>query len=102
MLWLKKTTFLDEAVKLKKHVPCANYDVIPNLRDKNTKSALPKDRRHTIATDAEKRARKSPMPDQGTYKPIFSLTEKRKLGAFNLKGNLQDTSFLAEPCFKAT
>lgn len=49
----KKTTYLEEAVKLKRHVPAANYNVIPDLRDKNTRSGLPKERRRTIATDAE-------------------------------------------------
>ena len=84
----KKTTFVDEAVKMKKFVPCAHYDVIPNMKDKNTRSGLPKGPRSTIATDAERLARKSPQPECGTYKPNFTPTEKRILGCFNLKGKL--------------
>lgn len=59
----KKTTFIDEAIRSKKHVPPSNYDVIPNLRDKNTKSAMPKSFRHTIASDCEKFAKRNPRPD---------------------------------------
>ena len=98
----KTPNFLEEAIKTKRFVPDANYEVIPNMKDKNTRSSLPKERRRTIATDAEAVARRSPQPDQGTYKPKYLLTEKRNLGAFNLKGSLWDTSFLAEPCYKGT
>ena len=98
----KKKTFIDDAIRDKKFVPCANYDVISNLKDKNTRSALPKGKRHTIATDAEALAKRSPQPDVGTYKPNFGLTEKRNIGAFNLKGKLFDTGSLADACFKGT
>ena len=98
----KKQTFVDEAVKQKRWVPDAKYNVIPNMADKNTRSAMCKDKRHTIATDIEKIAAKVKKPAPGTYKPNFMLTEKRKLGAFNLKGALDDTSFLAEARFKAS
>lgn len=59
----KKTTFIDAAIKSKKHVPPSNYDVIPNLMEKSTKSSLPKGFRHTIATDAERLAKRVPQPD---------------------------------------
>ena len=59
----KKTTFVDEAVKMKKFVPDAHYNVIPNMKDKNTKSGLPKGPRSLIAHDVEKIARRSPQPD---------------------------------------
>ena len=83
----KKPTFLDEAIKAKKHVPEANYNVIPDMRDKNVRSGLPKGRRSLISDDIMASARRSPQPDQGSYKPNFTLTEKRKIGAFNLKGS---------------
>ena len=98
----KKHTFVDDAIKDKKWVPDAKYDVIPSMKDKNTRSGMCKDKRHTIASDIERWAKKIKMPDQGAYKPSFSLTEKRKLGCFKFKGSLDDTSFLAEPMFKAS
>ena len=48
----KKTTFIDEAIRDKKFVPDAHYDVIPNLKDKNTRSGLPKGKRESFFTDA--------------------------------------------------
>ena len=49
----KKKTFVDDAVKVKKHVPDANYNVsIDWTKDK--KSNLCKDFRHTIPTDIER------------------------------------------------
>ena len=59
----KKTTFIDEAIRSKRHVPPSNYEVIPNLRDKSMKSGLPKSYRATIATDVEKFAKRNPRPD---------------------------------------
>ena len=96
----KKKTFIDDAIRDRKWVPDAKYDVIPSMKDKNTRSGMCKDMRHTIATDAQRFAKKTKGPDQGTYKPDFKLTEPRKLGCFKFKGSLDDTSFLAEPIFK--
>ena len=59
----KKTTFIDAAIKSKRHVPPSNYNVIPNLLDKNTKSAMCRGMRATIATDAERLAKRIPQPD---------------------------------------
>ena len=56
----KKPTFLDEAIRAKKHVPEANYNVIPDMKDKNVKSGLPKGRRSLISDDIMASARRSP------------------------------------------
>lgn len=38
----KKPTFLDEAIKMKRFVPDANYEVISDIKDKNERSGLPR------------------------------------------------------------
>ena len=98
----KNPTFLDMAVKMKKHVPDANYNVIPDLKDKSLRSGLPKGRRSLISEEIMHSARRSPAPECGSYKPNYIRTEKRIIGAFNLKGSRQDTSFLAEPSYKGS
>ena len=98
----KKETFVDIAIKERKWVPDAKYNVIPDLKSKNTKSEWAKDRRHSLYTDACDRKKRSPCPDPGSYMPAFTLTEKRKIGCYSLKGKLGDTSFLAEAAYKGT
>ena len=83
----KKPTFLDEAIKLKRFVPDANYEVVKDMKDKNERSALPKGQRVLMSDEIAKSARRSPQPESCSYKPLYTLTEKRKLGAFNLKEN---------------
>lgn len=95
----KKRTFVDDAVKSKKHVPDANYNVsIDWTKDK--KANFNKDFRHTIPTDIERKAKKDTKPEPLTYKPEHRLVEPKIKGAFNLKGKRDDTSFLAEPMMK--
>jgi len=97
----KKRTFIDDAIRDRNWVPDpTKYDVIPSMKDKNTRSGMCKDIRHTIASDVQRLAKKIKTPDQGTYKPDFKLVEPKKIGCFNFKGSLDDTSFLAEPMFK--
>ena len=64
--------------------------------DKAHKSSWAKDKRHTIATDIENKTKKNTSPEPPTYKLSHKSVEKRPLGAFNLKGLRDHTSFLAE------
>ena len=60
MIPYKKPSFLDEAIKLKKHVPEANYNVVADMKDKNIKSGLCKGRRSLISDEIMNSARRSP------------------------------------------
>lgn len=53
----QKKTFVDEAVKVKRFVPDAKYNVIIDWT-KNKKPNFAKDKRHTLATDAERLAKR--------------------------------------------
>ena len=97
----KKSTFLDEVIRMKRHVPDANYEVASDMKDKDSRSGLPKGQRSLMSDEIASQARRSPQPDFGTYQPLFKLTEKRQLGAFNLKEDRHETSFIAESEFKA-
>ena len=60
MMPYRKPSFLDDAIKAKKHVPEANYNVIPDMKDKNIKSGLSKGRRSLISEEIMNSARRSP------------------------------------------
>lgn len=95
----KKKTFVDDAIRFKRHVPDANYNIAFDwVAQKHPNFS--KDRRHTLATDIEHKAKRDLKPEPNTYSPRHSLTEPNVLGAFNLKGKKDDTSFLADPVFK--
>ena len=80
------------------HVPAAYYNIMTDWADKKA-NPFNKDKRHTLATDIEKQAKKEPKPEVHTYSPRHHLVEAKVLGAFNLKGKRADTSFLAEPVY---
>lgn len=90
----KKKTFVDDAVKEKLFVPDAKYNVTIDWA-KNKKSDFAKGKRHTLATDAENFAKKFTKPEPSTYKINEKHVVPKVVGAFNLKGKLEDTSFLA-------
>ena len=46
----KKTTYVDDAIKEKRHVPAANYNVAIDWT-RNARSNFSRDMRHTIPTD---------------------------------------------------
>ena len=95
----KKKTFIDDAVKFKRHVPDANYNVQRDwIADKHPN--MNKDFRHTLATDIERKTKKELRPEVHTYKPNHKWIDPTVKGAFNFKGKRDDTSFLAEPVFK--
>ena len=95
----KKKTFVDDAIKFKRHVPAANYNVSFDWTvDKHNNFS--KDKRHTLATDIERLAKKDLKPEPHTYSPRHRLVEATVKGAFNFKGKRDDTSFLAEPVFR--
>ena len=91
-----KKTFVDYEIKSKKFVPDAKYDVRGNLADKRGKSDWNKDKRHTLATDVEKLNKKLNFPEPSTYKVGHNATEARVVGAFNLKGKREDSSFISD------
>ena len=92
----KKKTFVDDEVKRKSIVPDAKYNLSYDWA-KNKTPNFNKEFRGTIATDIEKSAKKHTRPEAATYKIQDRLVHPRVKGAFNLKGNRDDTSFLAEP-----
>ena len=73
----KKSTFLDEVIRMKRHVPDADYEVTSDIKEKDTRSGLPKGQRSLLSDEIANQARRSPQPDFGTYKPLYSITEKR-------------------------
>ena len=77
-------------------MPPANYNIAYDWTIRS-KSNFSKDKRHTIATDIEKYTKREARPEPPTYSPRHTPVEKRVVGAFNLKGKRDDTSFLAEP-----
>ena len=95
----KKKTFVDDAIRFKKHVPDANYNVQYDwIAEKHPN--FNKDKRHTIATDIQRKAERDSKPEPHTYSPRHQLVEPSLKGAFNFKGKRGDTSFLAEPVFR--
>ena len=95
----QKKTFVDDAVKAKRHVPDAKYDVSLNWVAPNKRSNFCKDKRHTIATDIERVTKRETRPNQHTYSPSHKLVEPKVLASLNMKGKRDDTSFLAQPMF---
>lgn len=95
----KKKTFIDDEVKAKSHVPDARYNLTVDWTA-NKRSAMCKGFRHTLATEIELNAKKHSRPEPLTYKPEHKLVEPRTKGAFNLKGNRDHTSFLADSLYK--
>jgi hypothetical protein len=95
----KKKTFIDDEVKAKSHVPDARYNVTLDWTA-NKRSNMCKGFRHTLATEIEHEAKKHSRPEPQTYKPEHKLVEPRLKGAFNLKGNRDDTGFLADSFYK--
>ena len=70
----KKKTYLDDEIRIKRHVPPANYNVaIDWTRD--VKSNFSRDMRHTIPTDIERKAKKDTKPEPTTYSPRHLLAE---------------------------
>jgi hypothetical protein len=96
----KKKTYIDDYVKEKRHVPDSKYNITTDWAAGPKKANFNKDMRHTLATDIERLAKKVMRPEPSTYKPSHRLTEPSVLGAFNMKGNRDDTSFLAQLMFK--
>ena len=95
----KKKTFIDDEVKVRKHVPDAKYNVsIDWSSDKRPN--FNKDMRHTLATDIERKAKRESRPEPQTYSPRHKLVEPGLQGAFNFKGKRDDTSFLADPTYR--
>ena len=47
----KKSTFLDEVIRMKRHVPDANYEVASDMKDKDSRSGLPKGQRSLMSDD---------------------------------------------------
>jgi hypothetical protein len=92
----QKKTFVDYEIKSKQFVPDAKYDVRGNLADKRAKSDWNKDKRHTLATDVERINKKLNFPEPSSYKPAHKYTEPRVVGAFNLKGKREDSSFISD------
>ena len=86
VLGAPKKTFVDFEVKRKSFVPDAKYEVRTEMEDKKHKSDWAKFDRVLIATDIQNLAKKESRPDPGTYKLGHKYTEKKALGAFNLKG----------------
>lgn len=97
----KKKTFVDDEVKLKSFVPEAKYNVSIDWT-RNTRSNFNKDRRHTLASDIERKAQRVPIPEPTTYSLNHRLVEPKVTGALNLKAKKTDTSFLADPIFKGS
>ena len=91
-----KKTFVDEAIKAKKHVPANNYNVSGDLAKNNKKSGLCKSPRHTVAGEIEHKAKRTNSPSPDAYAPIEKHVTRRVLGAFNLKGALEHTSFISD------
>lgn len=94
----KKKTYLDLEVKLKSSVPDAKYNLMIDwTQDK--KSNFNRDKRHTMATDAERVAARDKKPEAPTYSPDHKLVEPGVKGAFNFKSDRTRTGWLADPMF---
>ena len=85
-------------MKLKSGVPDAKYDLMIDWTA-NKRSNFAKDRRHTMATDAERHTARNKRPEPPSYSPTHKLVEPKLIGAFNLKADRRDTGFLADPIF---
>ena len=93
-----KKTFIDHEVKLKNAVPDAKYDVSIDWT-RHKKSNFSMDKRHTLATDIERKAKRETKPEPPSYSPTHKLVERSLPGAFNFQANRTETGFLADPIF---
>lgn len=82
-------------------VPDAKYNVSIDWT-KNKHSNFSRDKRHTLATDIERRAKRVPIPEPSTYKPNHVLVEPNLKAALNFKAKKTDSSFLADSMFKGS
>ena len=79
----KNETYIDLVVKAKSIVPEAKYDISYDWM-MNKRSNFSKDKRHTLATDIERKAKKDLKPEPGTYSPRHKLVDPTLKGCFNL------------------
>ena len=94
----KKKTYLDHEIKLKSGVPDAKYDMMIDWT-KDKRGNFSRDKRHTMATDAERETARNKRPEAPTYSPTHKLVEPSLKGAFNFKSDRTQTGFLADPIF---
>ena len=95
-----KKTFVDAEIKAKKHVPCSHYAVMGDISKNNKKSALCKSPRHLISTEIEHKAKRTSSPSPDSYAPNEKHVTRRVIGAFNLKGEREHTSFLSDSQYR--
>jgi hypothetical protein len=92
----KRPNFLDEAVKLKKHMPDTFYNVEGNMAVQNTKSNLSKSPRTLLSDEIARWNKLNMIPGPGAHSLNERLVKRRILGAFNLKSERDDTSYIGE------
>jgi hypothetical protein len=83
-------------VKLKKHVPDTFYNVVGNMASTNTKSNLTKSPRTLLSDEIARWNKLNLIPGPGAHTLNEKLVKPRILGAFNLKSQRDDTSYLGE------
>ena len=81
----KKTTFIDDFVREKKHVPPANYNVMGDMVIKGHKSNLDKDIRRTLPVEIANYQKKNNFPAPSHYNASDKLTAESHKACLNFK-----------------
>jgi hypothetical protein len=81
----KRTTYIDDAVKLKNFVPAATrYNVTQNMGSESKKSGMPKGKRRLMTDEIATFQRLNPFPAPNAFKPDHTRIQK-KLGGISYK-----------------
>ena len=82
----KKETYIDEAIKAKRGIPAANYNVMGDMIIKGHKSNLDKGERKTLPVEIALQAKKNNFPAPHHYNPNHKHTEKVSGSCLEYKG----------------
>lgn len=98
----KRPNFLDDQMKLKMKncVPSTFYKVEGNLVQADHKSFLSKSPRTLHSEEISAWNKKFNFPGPGSHSPSDNIVKPRVLGAFNLKGEREHSSYLGDSIYK--
>lgn len=96
----KKTNYIDDFIKMKKHVPPAYYNIMGDMNIKGHKSSVAKDIRRTLPVEIDNYQKKNNFPAPSHYKPSDKLTAENHKACLSFKDERK--GFLDEALFKGS
>jgi hypothetical protein len=92
----KLPNFLEQEIRTKKHVPNVYYNVEGDMVQARHKSGLCRSPRLLVSDEMLNYNKKHGFPGPGAHNPTDNPVRPRILGAFNFKGERDDSSYIGE------